>query len=58
MSHHVYELSFGPHFPGLVNPLDGFERVIKAKEEFQAYKYFIKVWVEIVRSLEAFDLWP
>ena len=43
MSHHVYELSFGPHFPGLINPLDGFERIIKAKEEFQAYKYFIKV---------------
>lgn len=42
MSHHIYELSFGPHYPGLVNPLDGFERIVKGPS-FQAFKYFIKV---------------
>lgn len=42
MSHHIHELSFGPHFPGLVNPLDGFERVVKGPT-FQDFKYFIKV---------------
>ena len=45
MSHQVYELSFGPHFPGLVNPLDGFQRIVTAKSGFQAFKYFIKVWI-------------
>lgn len=43
MSHHVYELSFGPHYPGIVNPLDGFERIITVGKAFQEYKYFIKV---------------
>ena len=43
MSHHVYELSFGPHYPGLVNPLDGFERIVTQSTGFQAFKYFIKV---------------
>ena len=45
MSHHIYELSFGPHFPGLVNPLDGFERIVTQSTGFQAFNYFIKVRV-------------
>lgn len=48
MSHHVHELSFGPHYPGLVNPLDGFHNMIASAPEgeepdWKTFKYFIKV---------------
>jgi hypothetical protein len=42
MTHHIHEVSFGPHYPGMVNPLDGFERVVSGKQ-YEAFKYFIKV---------------
>ncbi|KAG1673304.1 hypothetical protein FOA52_002584 [Chlamydomonas sp. UWO 241] len=43
MSHHVHELSFGPHFHGMVNPLDGFERAVPGEGDFQSFQYFVKV---------------
>ncbi|KAG1664119.1 hypothetical protein FOA52_011942 [Chlamydomonas sp. UWO 241] len=43
MSHTVHEVSFGAHFPGLVNPLDGFDRVVTSGEAPKTYKYFVKV---------------
>eukprot|EP00195_Chlamydomonas_chlamydogama_P017193 CAMPEP_0202900984 /NCGR_PEP_ID=MMETSP1392-20130828/12586_1 /ASSEMBLY_ACC=CAM_ASM_000868 /TAXON_ID=225041 /ORGANISM="Chlamydomonas chlamydogama, Strain SAG 11-48b" /LENGTH=284 /DNA_ID=CAMNT_0049587463 /DNA_START=274 /DNA_END=1131 /DNA_ORIENTATION=+ len=41
MSHHVHSLSFGPHYPGRINPLDGFHRMVTG--DFKSFKYFIKV---------------
>ena len=41
MSHSIKSLSFGPHYPGQVNPLDNLKRMLE--KEMQAFKYFIKV---------------
>uniref|UniRef100_A0A061RHV7 Endoplasmic reticulum-golgi intermediate compartment protein 3-like n=1 Tax=Tetraselmis sp. GSL018 TaxID=582737 RepID=A0A061RHV7_9CHLO len=41
VSHYIHELRFGPNFPGRVNPLDGFERVVD--HDSGAFKYFLKV---------------
>lgn len=41
VSHKIKELSFGPHFPGVVNPLDGAQRVQMSPTGM--YQYFIKV---------------
>ncbi len=42
MSHHVHEVSFGPRYPGLVNPLDGFQRIVQGTN-YLNFKYFVKV---------------
>lgn len=42
MTHHINELSFGPHYPGRVNPLDGYDRLVRGPI-FQAFKYFLKI---------------
>ncbi|CAM6128329.1 unnamed protein product [Calypogeia fissa] len=41
VSHQIHSLSFGHHFPGKVNPLDGFERIQKSTNSM--YQYFMKV---------------
>lgn len=46
MSHVIHKVSFGPEFPGQVNPLDGFKRINGPNEDPHAYKYFLKVRVQ------------
>lgn len=41
MSHSIRHLGFGPHYPGQVNPLDGFSHIVK--EKAYTFKYFLKV---------------
>jgi len=41
VSHTINELSFGAHFPGAVNPLDGVKSI--QNSEHGMYQYFIKV---------------
>lgn len=48
MSHTVHSLSFGPPFPGRVNPLDGTTRVEDATSTGHAYKYYIKVGLGVL----------
>lgn len=43
MSHVIHKVSFGPEFPGQVNPLDGFKRINGPNEDPHAYKYFLKI---------------
>jgi hypothetical protein len=43
MSHVIHKVSFGPEFPGQVNPLDGFKRINGPDDAPHAYKYFLKV---------------
>ncbi|GBG61025.1 hypothetical protein CBR_g18620 [Chara braunii] len=49
ISHTINSLSFGAHFPGVVNPLDG-EVKIQAKGSGM-YQYFIKVVPTIYRDI-------
>jgi hypothetical protein len=41
LSHIIKEISFGAHFPGVVNPLDRVERIQETPHGI--YQYFIKV---------------
>ncbi|CAM6082878.1 unnamed protein product [Calypogeia fissa] len=41
VSHRINSLSFGDHFPGKVNPLDGVERTQESLNSM--YQYFVKV---------------
>jgi hypothetical protein len=41
LSHTIKEISFGAHFPGVVNPLDRVERIQETPHGI--YQYFIKV---------------
>ena len=43
VSHSIKRLSFGEDYPGKVDPLQGFVRVIQDQEESGTYKYFLKV---------------
>jgi hypothetical protein len=43
MSHTVHKCSFGPSFPGQVNPLDGTVRIEPQGSNGHAYKYYVKV---------------
>eukprot|EP00959_Pyramimonas_sp_CCMP1952_P376452 7885186-Pyramimonas_sp.AAC.2 len=43
VSHIIHTLSFGPEFPGAVNPLDGTDRIMKEDEGSGTFKYFLKV---------------
>lgn len=44
MSHTVHRVSFGPHFPGQVSPLDGTVRIESAGGAgAHAYRYYLKV---------------
>lgn len=42
VSHIIHDLSFGPKYPGLHNPLDGTSRILRGTSG--TFKYFIKVW--------------
>lgn len=52
MSHTIHGVSFGPRFPGQVNPLDGTARVEAPGGGGHAWKYFIKVRAESVECVE------
>eukprot|EP00197_Chlamydomonas_leiostraca_P005355 CAMPEP_0202861090 /NCGR_PEP_ID=MMETSP1391-20130828/2603_1 /ASSEMBLY_ACC=CAM_ASM_000867 /TAXON_ID=1034604 /ORGANISM="Chlamydomonas leiostraca, Strain SAG 11-49" /LENGTH=287 /DNA_ID=CAMNT_0049540413 /DNA_START=178 /DNA_END=1041 /DNA_ORIENTATION=+ len=41
MSHTIHHLSFGPYFPGQVNPLTGYTRLLR--DAPAQFKYFLKV---------------
>ncbi|KAG6549620.1 hypothetical protein Mapa_008598 [Marchantia paleacea] len=41
VSHVIHDLSFGPKYPGLHNPLDGTERILR--DESGTFKYFLKI---------------
>jgi hypothetical protein len=41
VSHVIHDLSFGPKYPGIQNPLDGTKRIMH--EESGTFKYFIKI---------------
>ncbi|EXJ77174.1 hypothetical protein A1O3_10332 [Capronia epimyces CBS 606.96] len=41
-SHHINELSFGPHYPGLLNPLDKTSAVTPTAH-FMRYQYYLSI---------------
>lgn len=41
MTHTIQHLGFGPHFPGQLNPLDGYVRTVSRQPLH--FKYFLKV---------------
>jgi hypothetical protein len=41
VSHIIHDLSFGPKYPGIHNPLDGTARILR--ETSGTFKYYIKV---------------
>ncbi|XP_043690264.1 endoplasmic reticulum-Golgi intermediate compartment protein 3-like [Telopea speciosissima] len=41
VSHVIHDLSFGPKYPGIHNPLDGTERILRGTSG--TFKYYIKV---------------
>lgn len=41
VSHIIHDLSFGPKYPGIHNPLDGTSRILRGASG--TFKYFIKV---------------
>lgn len=46
MSHVIHHVSFGPYYPGQVNPLDGYKRILDTN--FASFKYFLKVRFDCV----------
>eukprot|EP00250_Pteridium_aquilinum_P003513 c13825_g1_i2 orf=635-1795(-) len=50
VSHKINELSFGPHFPGVVNPLDKVERIQTTSSGM--YQYFIKVVPTVYKDIQ------
>lgn len=51
MSHKINHLSFGHHFPGLVNPLDDTSKTTPPSTFSTMYQYFVKVVPTIYESL-------
>eukprot|EP00850_Spirogloea_muscicola_P018367 SM000167S02980 [mRNA] locus=s167:272820:275057:- [translate_table: standard] len=53
VSHTIQRVSFGHEYPGLVNPLDGFVRMLNGSKGYDAgsFKYFLKVVPTQYRSL-------
>lgn len=45
VSHHIHRLGFGMEYPGQINPLDGFDRLLQpgTPEAGGTFKYFLKV---------------
>lgn len=41
MTHHITQLRFGQQFPGRVNALDGFDRIID--HDYGTFKYFLTI---------------
>jgi hypothetical protein len=52
VSHVIHTLSFGPEFPGAVNPLDDTQRILEQHEGSGTYKYFLKVVPTTYSSLK------
>ena len=46
VSHMIHDLSFGPKYPGIHNPLDGTTRIVH--ETSGTFKYYIKVKIRIL----------
>lgn len=51
VSHTVHSLSFGPPFPGVVNPLDDNVRMLSKEEGAGTFRYFLKVVPTVYSSL-------
>eukprot|EP00899_Mesostigma_viride_P021692 jgi/Mesvir1/29524/Mv07019-RA.1 len=43
VTHYIHSVSFGPEFPGIHNPLDGYHRVVTREQTGGTFKYFLKV---------------
>ncbi|XP_021907303.1 endoplasmic reticulum-Golgi intermediate compartment protein 3 [Carica papaya] len=60
VSHVIHDLSFGPKYPGIHNPLDGTTRILR--DTSGTFKYYIKIMAEFDRSWPAvyflYDLSP
>ncbi|KAI5286583.1 hypothetical protein KEM54_006665 [Ascosphaera aggregata] len=52
-SHMITELSFGPHYPSLLNPLD--KTIAITEEHFYAYQYFLSIVPTIYTSAGIVD---
>eukprot|EP00245_Coleochaete_scutata_P010511 TRINITY_DN3696_c0_g3_i1.p1 TRINITY_DN3696_c0_g3~~TRINITY_DN3696_c0_g3_i1.p1 ORF type:complete len:351 (+),score=56.23 TRINITY_DN3696_c0_g3_i1:119-1171(+) len=53
ISHIIHKASFGPEYPGIVNPLDGFVRILEDHKSTESgtFKYFLKVVPTTYRHL-------
>jgi len=51
ISHHINRISFGKEFPGVINPLDGVEKV-SFSDASAMYQYFVKIVPTIYESLD------
>lgn len=49
VSHIIHDLSFGPKYPGIHNPLDGTQRILH--DTSGVFKYYIKVYSNILHEL-------
>ncbi|GBG66871.1 hypothetical protein CBR_g72627 [Chara braunii] len=56
VSHLIHKVSFGPEFPGLVNPLDGFVRLLDGRGnppmDSGTFKYFLKIVPTVYRDVK------
>ncbi|GBG75102.1 hypothetical protein CBR_g19615 [Chara braunii] len=56
VSHHIHKVSFGPEFPGIVNPLDGFVRMLDGRGnppmDSGTFKYFLKIVPTVYRNVK------
>mmetsp|Transcript_49667 Transcript_49667/g.94914 ORF Transcript_49667/g.94914 Transcript_49667/m.94914 type:complete len:344 (-) Transcript_49667:178-1209(-) len=43
VSHVIHSMAFGPEYPGIVNPLDGTDRILQEDVGTGTFKYFLKV---------------
>ena len=41
MTHHIHKLRFGPSYPGRINALDGFDRIVD--HDYGTFKYFLTI---------------
>lgn len=55
LTHSINLLSFGAHFPGKKNPLDGMERVTTAHNSL--FQYYVKVVSTTYTDLEGYTLY-
>lgn len=54
VSHIIHDLSFGPKYPGLHNPLDGTSRILHGTSG--TFKYFMKVELLAIYFIPQFYL--
>jgi endoplasmic reticulum-Golgi intermediate compartment protein 3 len=41
MTHHIHKLRFGPQYPGRINALDGFDRLVD--HDYGTFRYFLTI---------------